>query len=189
MVKKCFRFFHGFLSFLFVQIFRWPFYQSKYLKGKCFNGICAIGWRVAANDLLHRIFFLKHLGIPWPVSPYIDCSKNIEFDIDDVNNFWGSGNYYQTFDAKIVIGKGCWIAKNVGIITSNHDLYNPSEHQPGEDVVLGEHCWVGMNSVILPGVTLGPHTVVGAGSVVTKSFPEGYVIIGGNPAKVIRNIQ
>ena len=46
-----------------------------------------------------------------------------------------------------------------------------------------------MNAVILPGVTLGDHTIVGAGSIVTKSFPEGYVVIAGNPAKIIRTLE
>jgi acetyltransferase-like isoleucine patch superfamily enzyme len=45
-----------------------------------------------------------------------------------------------------------------------------------------------MNSVILPGVELGPHTIVGAGSIVTKSFPEGNCIIVGNPAKKIKDL-
>ena len=46
-----------------------------------------------------------------------------------------------------------------------------------------------MNSVILPGVFLGENTVVAAGSVVTKSFPQGYCIVGGVPAKVIKVIE
>ena len=46
-----------------------------------------------------------------------------------------------------------------------------------------------MNSVILPGVVLGDHTVVGAGSIVTKSFEDGYCVIAGNPAKVIRTLD
>jgi acetyltransferase-like isoleucine patch superfamily enzyme len=46
-----------------------------------------------------------------------------------------------------------------------------------------------MNAVILPGVVLGDHTIVGAGAVVTKSFPEGYCIIAGVPAKVIKTID
>ena len=46
-----------------------------------------------------------------------------------------------------------------------------------------------MNSVILPGVVLGPHTVVAAGAVVTKSFEEGYCVIGGTPAKMIKKIE
>lgn len=188
MIKAILKHIYCFPIWLFVQIFRWPFYQSKYLKSKWFQGICAPGWRWAATDILPRLFAAKHMSIPWPVSPYIDCGKNIEFDPDDIDNFNGSGNYYQTFDAKIKLGKGCWIAKNVGIITSNHDLHNLNEHQPGKDVVLGERCWVGMNSMILPGVTLGDHTIVGAGSVVTKSFPEGNCVIAGNPASMIRKL-
>jgi acetyltransferase-like isoleucine patch superfamily enzyme len=47
---------------------------------------------------------------------------------------------------------------------------------------------MGMNSVILPGVVLGPHTIVGAGSVVTKSFVEGYSVIAGNPARINRKL-
>lgn len=46
-----------------------------------------------------------------------------------------------------------------------------------------------MNSTVLPGVVLGDHTVVGAGSVVTKSFPEGWQVIAGNPAKVIHKLE
>ena len=46
-----------------------------------------------------------------------------------------------------------------------------------------------MNSVILPGVKLGTRTIVAAGSVVTKSFPEGYCVIAGSPAKIIRYLD
>lgn len=77
---------------------------------------------------------------------------------------------------------------NVGIIAANHDFYDLDSHQPGQDVVLGEKCWIGMNSVLLPGVVLGTHTIVGAGSVVTKSFPCGNCIIAGNPAKKIKDL-
>ncbi|HDJ1512593.1 TPA: type 8 capsular polysaccharide synthesis protein Cap8J, partial [Staphylococcus aureus] len=72
--------------------------------------------------------------------------------------------------------------------TANHNIKNLKSHAPGEDVKIGNYSWIGMNSVILPGVELGEHTIVGAGSVVTKSFPEGNVVIGGNPAKVIKKI-
>ena len=100
------------------------------------------------------------------------------------------GNYYQTIsESKIIIGKGCWIAPNVGLITANHDIFNPDNHSEGKDIILGEKCWVGMNSMILPGVILGPYTTVGAGSVVTKSFKDGYCVIAGNPAIMIRKIN
>lgn len=77
---------------------------------------------------------------------------------------------------------------NVGILSSNHDLYNRDKNIP-EPVVIGDYCWIGMNSLILPGVTLGPSTIVGGGSIVTHSFPDGYVVIAGNPAKVIKTLD
>ncbi len=52
--------------------------------------------------------------------------------------------------------------------------------------MIGEKSWIGMNSMILPGVSLGPNTIVGAGSVVTKSFIDGNCIIAGNPARIIK---
>ena len=54
-------------------------------------------------------------------------------------------------------------------------------------VTIGDNCWIGGGVTILPGVTLGDNVVVGAASVVTKSFPSN-VVIAGNPAKVIREL-
>ncbi len=96
--------------------------------------------------------------------------------------------YIQNFD-HIHLGKGVWIASGVSIIARNHDIYNPDKHEDWQDVYIGDYCWIGANAIILPGVKLGPHTIVAAGSVVTKSFPEGYCIIAGNPAKIIRKLD
>ncbi|WP_425349730.1 acyltransferase [Manganibacter manganicus] len=95
----------------------------------------------------------------------------------------------QNFSGTIRLGRGCYIAPNVGIITSNHDPENLDKHLPSEDVEIGEKCWIGMNSIVLPGVILGRGTVVGAGSIVTKSFPEGNCVIAGVPAKLVRVIS
>ena len=56
-------------------------------------------------------------------------------------------------------------------------------------IVIGDHCFIGANSILLPGVRLGERTIVGAGSVVTKSFPQGNVVIAGNPAKVLCTVD
>lgn len=56
-------------------------------------------------------------------------------------------------------------------------------------VTIGDSCFIGMHSILLPGVVLGDHTLVGAGSIVTKSFPEGNVVIAGNPARVICTLE
>lgn len=168
-------------------------YDKKYYYGKWFQGswkgIAAPGWRWICIDALGKRFNPR---IPWPCSPHIRVGnyKNIHFHPDDINNFQGVGNNFQTWsDGHIYIGYGTWIAMNVGIITTNHSLGDPNEHDAPKDVIIGEKCWIGMNSTVLPGVTLGNHTVVGANSVVTKSFPEGNCVIGGNPARKIRNLE
>lgn len=89
----------------------------------------------------------------------------------------------------IEIGRNVWVGYGTKIITANHDLYYPEKHQRYKRVFLKDHVWIGANCIILPGVTLGEHTVVGAGSIVTKSFPEGYCVIVGNPAKKIKDLK
>jgi len=164
------------------------YYYGRWFKGN-FGGVCAPGWRWLCIAAMGKHY---NPSVPWPCSPRISVGKyqNIHFHPDDINNFQGIGNNYQTWsDGHIFIGYGTWIAMNVGLITTNHDLINPELHLAPKDIHLGEYCWIGMNSIILPGVTLGPHTVVGAGSVVTKSFPEGYCVIAGNPAKKIKTLE
>ena len=131
----------------------------------------------------------NNVDVPFPCSPQIRIvnPENIEFDSDNLNNFQTFGNYYQAA-AKISIGKGTYIAPNVGLITANHDFNNLNIWSEAKPITIGEKCWIGMNTVVLPGVILGNHTIVGAGSVVTKSFSEGNCIIAGNPAKLIRKI-
>ena len=159
------------------------FYDKKYLTGYFFT-VKRMGWLWAWKGLKGR-----NKKIPYPVHPNTIVSDNkVHFDPNDINLFQTPGCYWQVHDAHIYVGKGSYVAPNVGLITTNHDPLDPSRHVPGSDIRIGEKCWIGMNAVILPGVTLGDHTVVGAGAVVTKSFPEGYVILGGSPAKVIKNL-
>ncbi|MCI8547854.1 MAG: acyltransferase [Bacilli bacterium] len=167
------------------------FFDKKYLKGKYFTKKNTLGYRWAWRAVITQKILGYNRNIPWPVSFRTEISNknNIEFEIDDLNNFQHFGCYYQNFNGKIKIGKGTYIAPNVGIITANHDLKDLSKHQEGRDVILGEKCWIGMNSMILPGVNLGDRTVVGAGSVVTKSFEDGNCVIAGNPARLLRKIE
>ncbi len=168
-------------------------YDKKYLTGTYFkgdkSGPFAVGWEWVVHDWKACRKLCRNKDVPWPVSPLISVVnwQNIKFSPDDLNNFQGVGNYFQA-DGPIEIGAGTYIAQNVGIITANHDLTDPANRMEPKAVSIGEKCWIGMNAMILPGVTLGPHTVVGAGAVVTKSFPEGNCVIAGNPAKMIRNL-
>lgn len=98
-----------------------------------------------------------------------------------------SGCYLQG-NGGIFIGNYVHFASNIGIISANHDMYYHMQHV-NKEVWIDDYCWIGMNVVIMPGVHLGPRTVVGAGSIVTKSFPNGYCVIGGNPAKLIKELD
>jgi len=186
--------FEGAWYYCWGHLFSLFIYDKKYLKGRWFtgklNGLCSIGWRWVVHDALGRKRTGNNLQARYPVSQssIVVWPQNIEFHPDDLNNFQSFGQYYQAI-GKITIGRGTYIAPNVGLITSNHDLNNLDNHLPPKPITLGERCWIGMNSVILPGVTLGEGTIVGAGSVVTKSFPEGQCIIAGNPAKMIRKLE
>lgn len=163
------------------------FYDSKYFTGKYFESNSSMGYRYAWKFLIHQKVFGYNRNIPWPVSfqNQISNYENLIFDCNDMQNFWHYGCYFQNFNAKIYIGKGTYIAPNCGFITANHDKNDLDKHQEGKDIIIGKNCWIGMNSVILPGVILGDNTIVGAGSIVTHSFPEGNVTIGGNVARVI----
>ena len=130
-------------------------------------------------------------AVPWPVSDkvFINNFRNISFHVDDLNNFQSYGIYFQNFRAKIFIGRGTYIGPNVGLITSNHDSNDITQHTSSHDIHIGEKCWIGMNSVLLPGIVLERGTIVGAGAIVTKSFHEENIVIAGNPAKIIKRIS
>lgn len=98
------------------------------------------------------------------------------------------GCYIQATNG-IIIGEETILAPGVGLISANHDPMDLDRHLPGGPIRIGSYCWIGMNAVVLPGVELGDHTVVGAGSVVTRSFPEGNCIIAGNPARLLRKLE
>ena len=94
-------------------------------------------------------------------------------------------------EAKVVIGDHAFLGPNVSIFTACHPL-DPEKRNKfiewAEPVVIGDNVWIGGDVTILPGVVIGDNVTIGAGSVVTKSFPSN-VVIGGNPAKIIKKIE
>ncbi|MHB1193046.1 MAG: acyltransferase [Longimicrobiales bacterium] len=97
-------------------------------------------------------------------------------------------------DAGIEIGDDVMLGSGVHIYVGNHRFSDPATpiiaqgHFPSKPVTLERGCWVGANAILLPGVTIGANSVVGAGSVVTRSV-EPRVLVGGNPARVIRRLE
>ena len=88
--------------------------------------------------------------------------------------------------AGITIGDGVSISHNVSIITGGHDYNSPSFTGRFCPITIGSHVWIGINAIILQGVTIGNGAVIAAGAVVTKDVPP-YTVVGGVPAKFICN--
>ncbi len=84
----------------------------------------------------------------------------------------------------VTIEEGARLAANVQLITNNHDPYD-LDILPCRPILIRAHAWIGAGATILPGVCVGRHAVVGAGSVVTKDVPD-YAVAVGNPARVIK---
>lgn len=141
------------------------------------------------TDWAFRKILRNNPGVKWPVHH----TSSIIFPeriIRGKNVFPGDspGNYIQAING-ITIGDFTNIGPNVAIISANHDLFNNKAHLKASPILIGSHCWIGANAVILPAVQLGDFTIVGAGAVVTKSFKEGYCVIAGNPAKIIKELD
>ena len=105
-------------------------------------------------------------------------------------NFFANYNCTNIDVAKVIIGDNCQMAPNVAIYTAGHPVHPDTRntaYEYGKEVRIGDNVWIGGNTVICPGVTIGDCCVIGAGSVVTKDIPS-WTIAAGNPCRAIREI-
>jgi acetyltransferase-like isoleucine patch superfamily enzyme len=148
-----------------------------------------VGLGFYTSHFFHKYFLSQNRKVKWAVhhTSTVLYPENI---VRGKNVYPGDspGNYIQAYNG-IFIGDFTNIGPNVGLISANHDLIDNSKHIKAEPIRIGKFCWIGMNAVILPSVILGDFTTVGAGAVVTKSFPEGYCVLAGNPATVIKYLD
>jgi maltose O-acetyltransferase len=120
---------------------------------------------------------------------------NIRFDYG-YNTHVGE-NFFANFDCTILdvcevrFGDNCMLAPGVHIYTATHPL-DPTERNSGREyakpIRFGNNVWIGGSSVINPGVTVGDNVVIASGAVVTKDIPAN-VVVGGNPARVIKQLD
>ncbi|MGA0241671.1 MAG: acyltransferase [Candidatus Marinamargulisbacteria bacterium] len=129
--------------------------------------------------------------VPWPVhfTSTVTNDQNITCDFSNRSACPGfSPNCYIQAVNPIIIEENTRLGPGVTIIGANHNLHDLTKHTKSDPIHIQEGSWIGANATILPGVKLGKQTIVGAGSVVTKSFENGGLVIAGVPAKVIKCI-
>ena len=106
------------------------------------------------------------------------------------NNVYANFNLTLVDDTHIYVGDHTMFAPNVILATAGHPLLGvlrERNYQYNMPVRIGRNCWLGAGVIVLPGVTIGDNTVVGAGSVVTKDLPS-HVLAVGSPARVVREL-
>lgn len=138
------------------------------------------------QKLLREIFGKtgEHIFVVQPF--YCDYGYNIEAG----DGFFMNGNCTILDCAKVIFGKNVLVGPNCGFYAVGHPIVADERNNYLEfalPITIGNDVWIGGSTVILPGVTIGDNTVIGAGSVVTKDIPSG-VVAAGNPCKVIRPI-
>lgn len=123
----------------------------------------------------------------WFVSPNLTDSPELIIGDNTTLNY----RTVISVETKVHIGCNCMIAEEVKIFDNNsHGIHYQHRVMTDKDtapVILEDHVWIGMNSIVLKGVRIGKGAVVAAGSVVTKDVPP-MVVVGGNPASIIKRI-
>ncbi len=102
----------------------------------------------------------------------------------DEKSSLGDGAWAYCLD-NISIGKNCCIGEDVRLLTGSHDITSPHFNLVTKPIMIHDNVWIATGAIILPGVTIGEGAVVAAGAVVTKDV-EAWTVVGGNPAKAIK---
>ena len=159
--------------------------------------------RLRAKKMLHRLNVTEYIAngnaraVLRELLPNANRKMYIEppFHCDYGYNIHSGENVYFNVNCvvldtmKVSIGDNVFFGPGVHVYTATHPL-DPIERRTVESskpVAIGNDCWIGGNTVICPGVTIGNGVTIGAGSVVTKNIPDN-VLAAGNPARVIRDL-
>ena len=118
---------------------------------------------------------------------FCDYGYNIEIG----ESFYANMNCIILDGAKVVFGNNVFIAPWCGFYTAEHPLDVEQRNKGLEyakPIIIGNNVWIGAQCIVLPGVTIGDNSVIGAGSVVTRNIPSNVVAVG-NPCRILKNIE
>ena len=140
------------------------------------------------QELMKEIF--EEIGEDCYIEPPFHANwggKHVHFGKCVYANF----NFTAVDDTHIYVGDYTMFGPNVILATAGHPILHKlrqEAYQYNMPVHIGKNCWLGAGVIVLPGVTIGDNTVIGAGSVVTKDIPSNVVAVG-NPCRVLREIN
>ncbi|WP_110931852.1 sugar O-acetyltransferase [Paenibacillus bouchesdurhonensis] len=142
--------------------------------------------RYERNQIIQKLFHSVGENA-WIESPF-NCDFGYNITIGD--HFYANTNCTILDCAKVTIGNNVLIGPNVSLYTPNHAM-DAAERKAGYErsspIHIGDNVWISGSVTIVPGVTIGDNTIIGAGSVVTKDIPAN-VVAAGVPCRVIRPI-
>lgn len=143
--------------------------------------------REAVREAIIRSL-LRHCGKHIHINQPFRCDYGCNISVGE--NFFANFNLTILDEAEVSFGDNVFIGPNVSIYTACHPL-DATERNTGvewaEAVHIGNSVWIGGGATILPGVTVGDRSVIGAGSVVTRDVPAD-TVVAGNPARVVRTL-
>lgn len=138
------------------------------------------------NQILNKL--IGKTGKNLYIEPDFKCDYGINIELGD--------NVYMNFNCifldvcKIKVGNNVMFAPGVQVLTAAHPI-NASKRNEGlefgKPITIEDNCWIGANVLILPGVTIGENSTIGAGSVVNKDIPPNSLAVG-NPCKIVKQI-
>jgi putative colanic acid biosynthesis acetyltransferase WcaF len=165
-----------------------PWSKSHRYKAVLWNAICPLLFRPAPKPLHRwRRRLLTWFGCTFHGGAYVDASARITYPWHlTLHQSACIGHKAEIYNlGHITLGKRCVVAQQAYLCTGTHDLEHPKVPLQTAPIVIGDHAFIGVRALIMPGVTVGEGAVVGGGAVVTKDV-EPWTIVAGNPAKPIK---
>ncbi len=179
--------------------------ESPWYKGKILSMINEVVFSLFSFSMLKglssSLAYYIHEHVLWrrQLKKGKACRIHSRASLRNVNNIYLGDNVRITMDcciwagqtSKIEIGNNVIIGPGVKVIASNHgtskvDVPMVFQERVENDIIIGNDVWIGANAIILNGISVGDGAIVAAGSVVTKNVLP-YTLVGGCPAKLIRN--
>lgn len=138
------------------------------------------------NEFIKQI--IKHSKEQFLIEQPFWCDYGYNIELGE--NFYANHNLVILDCAKVSFGDNVFVGPNCSFYTAGHPI-NATQRNKGLEyahpISVGDNVWFGGNVVVLPGVSIGNNSIIGAGSVVTKDIPDNVIAVG-NPCKVLREI-